>query len=49
MEALESRLRAKGCIRYYLLVTLDNDEAMRFYEAHGWERMQLYAYGKNLD
>lgn len=49
MEALEGRLRAKGCIRYYLLVTLDNEEAMRFYEAHGWERMQLYAYGKNLD
>jgi ribosomal protein S18 acetylase RimI-like enzyme len=49
MAELETRLRAKGCIRYYLLVTPDNDDAMRFYETHGWERMQLYAYGKNLD
>jgi ribosomal protein S18 acetylase RimI-like enzyme len=48
MQALEERLKAKGCIRYYLLVTLDNDSAIRFYESQGWERMQLYAYGKNL-
>ena len=48
MEALEARLKAKGCIRYYLLVTWDNQEAIRFYETHGWERMQLHAYGKNL-
>lgn len=48
MVDLETRLKDKGCIRYYLLVTMDNDEAIQFYEAHGWERMQLYAYGKNL-
>jgi ribosomal protein S18 acetylase RimI-like enzyme len=48
MEALEDRLKAKGCIRYYLLVTMDNAEAIQFYETRGWERMQLYAYGKNL-
>lgn len=47
---LEGRLRAKGCIRYYLLVTRDNEEAIRFYEGRGWVRMDdLYAYGKNLD
>ena len=50
VEELESRLRAKGCIRYYLLVTRDNQEAIQFYEGHGWVRMDdLYAYGKNLD
>jgi ribosomal protein S18 acetylase RimI-like enzyme len=49
MEELERRLRAKGCIRYYLLVTTDNEDAIHFYEKRGWERMQLYAYGKNLD
>ncbi|MEW5870137.1 MAG: GNAT family N-acetyltransferase [Chloroflexota bacterium] len=49
MEALEERLRARGCIRSYLLVTTDNQEAMRFYEGRGWQRMQLYAYGKDLD
>jgi ribosomal protein S18 acetylase RimI-like enzyme len=48
MDALETRLKAKGCIRYYLLVTIDNDEAIQFYEDHGWERLDLYAYGKNL-
>jgi ribosomal protein S18 acetylase RimI-like enzyme len=49
MGELENRLRARDCIRYYLLVTPDNQEAMRFYENHGWERMDLFAYGKDLD
>lgn len=48
MEELEKRLRARGCIRYYLLVTTDNQAAIRFYEQRGWERMELYAYGKDL-
>ncbi len=48
MDELERRLREKGCIRYYLLVTTDNVEAIRFYEKRGWERMELYAYGKDL-
>ncbi|NOY98788.1 MAG: GNAT family acetyltransferase [Chloroflexi bacterium] len=48
MDELERRLRAKGCIRYYLLVTTDNDTAIRFYEQRGWERMDLYVYGKDL-
>lgn len=47
-DALEQRLREKGCIRYYLLVTKDNQEAQRFYERQGWERMELYTYAKNL-
>ncbi len=49
MADLESRLRCKGCIRYYLLVTPDNEQAIRFYEQRGWRRMDLYAYGKDLD
>jgi ribosomal protein S18 acetylase RimI-like enzyme len=48
MEELERRLRAKGCIKYYLLVTTDNENAIHFYEARGWQRMPLYAYGKDL-
>lgn len=48
MDALESRLKDKGCIRYYLLVTLDNEEALHFYEAKGWQKMPLYALGKDL-
>jgi ribosomal protein S18 acetylase RimI-like enzyme len=49
VEELEKRLRLKGCIRYYLLVTMDNLEAIRFYESHGCERMDLYIYGRDLD
>lgn len=48
MDELEARLRSKGCIRTYLLVTPQNEEAMRFYEKRGWNRMELYAYGKDL-
>ena len=50
VDALEARLKAKGCIRYYLLVTKDNEEAIRFYQARGWENMDdLYAFAKDLD
>lgn len=48
MNELENRLRAKGCIKSYLLVTRENSEAMGFYERRGWERMDLHIYGKNL-
>ncbi|MBN1451117.1 MAG: GNAT family N-acetyltransferase [Anaerolineales bacterium] len=49
MEEIESRLRAKGCIRCYLLVTTDNNEAMRYYEKRGWEHMDwVMPYGKDL-
>jgi ribosomal protein S18 acetylase RimI-like enzyme len=49
MQELERRLVEKGCIRYYLLVTKDNQEALRFYEARGCQQMELYVYGKDLD
>ena len=48
VDELENRLRAKGCIRYYLLVTKDNLPAIRFYEKRGWECMDLHAYAKDL-
>lgn len=48
MEIVEERLRAKGCIRSYLLVTRDNENAARFYQARGWQRMDLDVYGKDL-
>jgi len=49
VEELENRLRQKGCHRYYLLVTMDNENALRFYEKRGWQRMDLYPYAKDLD
>jgi ribosomal protein S18 acetylase RimI-like enzyme len=48
MEELEERLRAKGCIKYYLLVTRDNEDAVDFYQSIGWELMDLYVMGKRL-
>ena len=49
MDEVECRLRAKGCIRSYLLVTTDNGEAMHFYEKRGWTRMDyVVTYGKDL-
>lgn len=49
MAELEKRLKAKGCLRSYLLVTRDNYEAISFYENLGWEPMDLLIYGKNLE
>ncbi len=48
MSELENRLKAKGCLKSYLLVTRDNQEAIRFYENSGWEHMDLLIYGKDL-
>ena len=49
MQEVESRLRSKGCIKSYLLVTTDNKEAMEYYKKHGWEHMdQVLVFGKEL-
>jgi ribosomal protein S18 acetylase RimI-like enzyme len=49
MTELERRMKQKGCIRTYLLVTRENTDAARFYETHGWEQMDLLIYAKNLE
>lgn len=47
MDEVETRLRSKGCLKCYLLVTVDNQEAMEYYERHGWEHMDgVKLYGK---
>ncbi len=49
MDEVESRLRSRGCLKCYLLVTTDNEEAMLYYERHGWEHMDhVKLYGKEL-
>ena len=49
MDEVERRLKAKGCLKCYLMVTVDNDNAMRFYETRHWERMDaIYTYSKEL-
>jgi ribosomal protein S18 acetylase RimI-like enzyme len=39
MEAVEAGLRAKGCLRCYLLVVKENQEVVRFYQARGWQTL----------
>jgi ribosomal protein S18 acetylase RimI-like enzyme len=49
MSELEKRMKQKGCLRTYLLVTHDNSEAIQFYESRGWEIMDLRIYAKDLE
>jgi ribosomal protein S18 acetylase RimI-like enzyme len=49
MKELEKRMKLKGCIRSYLLVTKDNSDAIGFYETIGWGQMDLLIYGKDLE
>lgn len=50
MAELERRLKAKGCIRSYLLVTVENENAIHFYEENGWVQMDnVHTYGKDLE
>jgi ribosomal protein S18 acetylase RimI-like enzyme len=49
MDEVVSRLRAKGCLKCYLLVTTDNPEAETYYQRRGWQRMDdVHLYGKEL-
>lgn len=49
MNELESRLRAKGCLKCYLMVTVDNLKVAEYYEKRGWQPMdQVRLYGKDL-
>jgi ribosomal protein S18 acetylase RimI-like enzyme len=49
LNEVEDRLRTKGCLRCFLFVTSDNDEAMRFYEKNGWVHMDNdFPYAKDL-
>jgi ribosomal protein S18 acetylase RimI-like enzyme len=49
MDEVEQRLKTKGCLKCYLMVTTENKNAMRFYEQRGWEWMNaIYTYAKEL-
>jgi ribosomal protein S18 acetylase RimI-like enzyme len=48
MEEVERRLVAKGCIRAYLLVKLENLDVIDFYEHLGWEKIPVTTMGKYL-
>lgn len=49
LEEVEARLRAKGCLKCYLMVTLDNSDVEEFYKKHGWHYMDyVRPFGKDL-
>ena len=49
MDAVEERLRAKGCLKCYLLVTTDNRQAEIYYQGRGWQHMDsVHLFGKDL-
>ena len=48
MAELEARLRAKGCMRCYLLVTPENVAAREYYEKRGWKLIENLPYAKDL-
>ena len=49
LEEVEDRLRAKGCLKCYLMVTPENYEAAQYYERHGWHHMDyVRPFGKDL-
>ena len=49
MNEVESRLRAKGCLKCYLMVTLDNIDVADYYVERGWQHIdQVKLYGKEL-
>lgn len=49
MDEVESRLREKGCLKCYLLVTEDNSEVEPYYRKRGWQPMDtIHLFGKEL-
>jgi ribosomal protein S18 acetylase RimI-like enzyme len=49
MDEVETRLSAKGCLKCYLLVTNDNQEAEHYYQQRGWQPMDtVRLFGKEL-
>lgn len=49
MEEVESRLRAKGCLKCYLLIASDNLDVASYYQERGWQQMtEVRLYGKTL-
>jgi len=49
LDEIESRLHGKGCLKCYLMVTLNNPEVERFYQKRGWHFMDyVRPYGKEL-
>ena len=48
MDEIEARLRAKGCLRAYLMVVPSEKEVLAFYRKRGWENLPVITLAKNL-
>ena len=48
MAELERRLRARGCIRSYLMVVPGNQAVADYYQSLGWEVLPVITYAKDL-
>jgi ribosomal protein S18 acetylase RimI-like enzyme len=49
LNEVEKRLQTKGCVKSYLLVMADNDNAIQFYEKHNWREMkEVRIFGKEF-
>ncbi len=49
LAEVEARLRAKGCLKCYLMVMPDNPELEEYYRRRGWGRMDtVHLFGKEL-
>ncbi len=48
MDELEQRLRSKGCLKMYLLITPDNLDILEYYRRRGWSVMDTAIMGKEL-
>jgi ribosomal protein S18 acetylase RimI-like enzyme len=48
MVDVEARLRARGCIKAYLLVADENPGVMDFYQRRGWATMGVETLGKEF-
>ena len=49
MNEVESRLRSKGCLKSYLMVTKENTRVIDYYQNLGWNVMDLCVMGKELE
>jgi ribosomal protein S18 acetylase RimI-like enzyme len=49
MEEVEARLRAKGCLKCYLMVLPNNIALEEYYQRRGWKPMDtIHLFGKEL-
>ncbi len=49
MAEVETRLKAKGCIKSYLMIMPENPSVIDYYKELGWYKMDVFIMGKEFD